>query len=103
MSCFAGVTDVGCQHRAIVADSHRPKDLPEFNWINTILSKLKTSLVGAYHAFVFTKYGTRYLGAFVYRLYRRFHLEALPLRLFVAAATIGSRPARWLRQAEESF
>ena len=32
-----------------------------------------------------------------------FHPEALPLGLFVGATTIGSRPARWLRQAEESF
>ena len=78
-------------------------DLPEFNWINTVLGNLKTSLGGAYHAFDFAKYGTRYLGAFVYRFNRRFHLEALPLRLFVAAATTGPRPARWLRQAEESF
>jgi len=103
LGCFAGVTDAGCQHRAIVADGRKPKDLPEFNWINTVLGNLKTSLGGAYHAFDFAKYGTRYLGAFVYRFNRRFHLEALPLRLFVAAATIGPRPARWLRQAEESF
>ena len=29
-------------------------------------------------------------------------VDTLPARLLVAAATIGSRPARWLRQAEES-
>ena len=34
---------------------------------------------------------------------RRFHLETIPLRLLVAAATIGPRPACWLRQAEESY
>ena len=103
LGCFSGVTDAGCQHRAIVADGRKPKELPEFNWINTVLGNLKTSLGGAYHAFDFAKYGTRYLGAFVYRFNWRFHLEALPLRLFVAAATIGPRPERWLRQAEESF
>ena len=103
LGCFAGVTDAGCQHRAIVADGRKPKELPEFNWINTVLGNLKTSLGGAHHAFDFAKYGTRYLGAFVYRFNRRFRLEALPLRLFVAAATTGPRPARWLRQAEESF
>lgn len=26
----------GCPHRAIVADGHKPKDLSEFSWINTI-------------------------------------------------------------------
>ena len=103
LGCFAGVTDAGCQHRAIVADGRKPKELPEFNWINTVLSNLKTSLGSAYHAFDLAKYGARYLGAFVYRFNRRFHLAALPLRLFVAAATIGPRPVRWLRQAEESF
>ena len=103
LACFAGVTDAGCQHRVIVAGGRKPKDLPEFNWINTVLGNLKTSLGGAYHAFGFAKYGTRYLGAFVYRFNRRFRLETLPLRLLVAAASIGPRPARWLRQAEESF
>jgi hypothetical protein len=102
LGCFAGVIDTGCQHRAIIAGSRKPKDLPEFNWINTVLGNLKTSLGGAYHAFDFAKYGTRYLGAFVYRFNRRFHLETLPLRLLVAAVTIGPRPACWLRQAEES-
>jgi len=52
----------------IIADGRKPKDLPEFNWINTVLGNLKTSLGGAYHAFDFAKYGTRYLGAFVDRL-----------------------------------
>ncbi len=103
LGCFAGVTDAGCQHREIIADGRKPKDLPEFNWINTVFGSLKTSLGGAYHAFHFAKYGTRYLGAFVYRFNRRFYLEALPLRLFAAAATTGPRSARWLRQAEESF
>ncbi len=44
LGCFAGVTDAGCQHRAIVADGRKPKELPEFNWINTVLGNLKTSL-----------------------------------------------------------
>jgi hypothetical protein len=75
--------------RAIIAGGRKPKYLPEFNWINTVLGNLKTSLGGAYHAFDFAKYGTRYLDAFVYRFNRRFHLETLPLRLLVATATIG--------------
>ncbi len=41
-----GVTDAGCQHRAIVADSRKPKELPEFNCINTVLGNLKISLGG---------------------------------------------------------
>lgn len=102
LGCFAGVIDAGCQHKVIVAGGRKPKDLPEFNWINTVLGNLKTSMGGAYHAFDFAKYGTRYLGAFVYRFNRRFHLETLPMRLIFAAVNIGPRPSRWLRQAEAS-
>lgn len=100
LACFNGVTDAGCQHIAMIAGGRKPKDLPEFKWINTILGNLKTSLGGAYHAFDFAKYGSRYLGAFVYRFNRRFQLEAITTRLIVAAATIGPRPAAWIRQAE---
>ena len=102
LACFTGVIDAGCQHRPIIAGGRKPKDLPEFSWINTILGNLKTSLGGAYHAFDFAKYGIRYLGAFVFRFNRRFHLETLPLRLLASAANCGPRSASWLRQAEES-
>ncbi|SMF94387.1 Transposase zinc-ribbon domain-containing protein [Methylomagnum ishizawai] len=102
LACFAGVADAGCQHRPIVVGVRKPKDLPEFSWINTVLGNLKTSFGGTYHAFDFAKYGSRYLAAFAYRFNRRFHLETLPMRLLVAAAAIGPRPAPWLRRAEES-
>ena len=78
LACFAGVTDAGCQHQPTIVGTRKPKDLPEFRWINTILGNLKTSLGGAYHAFDFAKYGTRYLAAFAYRFNRRFHLKTLP-------------------------
>ncbi len=42
LACFNGVTDAGCLHNAIVVGGLKPKDLPEFNWINTILGNLKT-------------------------------------------------------------
>jgi len=88
---------------SLSAEGRKPKDLPEFNWINMVLGNLKTSMGGAYHAFDFAKYGTRYLSAFVCRFKRRFHLVTLSLSLLVAAATIGLRSVCWLRQAEESF
>ncbi len=77
LACFAGVTDADCQHQVIIAGGRKPKDLPEFCWINTVLGNLKTSLGGAYHAFDFAKYGTRNDGAFAYRFNRRFQLEPL--------------------------
>ena len=102
LACFAGVIDADCPHQPIIVGTRKPKDLPEFNGINTILGNLKTSFGGAYHAFNFAKYGLRYLAAFTYRFNRRFHLETLPMRLLAAAVSIGPRPEPWLRRAEES-
>ncbi len=102
LACFTGVTAAGCDHQAIIIGLRKPNQVPEFGWLNTILGNLKTSFSGAYHAFNFAKYGSRHLAAFAYRFNRRFHLDTLPARLLVAAAAIGPRPARWLRQAEES-
>ncbi|WPL17630.1 Transposase [Thiorhodovibrio winogradskyi] len=102
LACFNGVTDAGCLHNAIVVGGLKPKDLPEFNWINTILGNLKTSFGGAYHAFDFSKYASRYLATFAYRFNRRFHLDTIHNRLLVAAATIGARSELWLRGAEEA-
>jgi hypothetical protein len=51
--------------------------LPEFRWINTVLSNLKTSFNGTFYALRFDKYSDRYLGAFSYRFNRRFYLAAM--------------------------
>jgi hypothetical protein len=98
-ACFADVTE---QPHAIIAGGRKPKDLPEFKWINTALGDLKASLGGPHHAFDFAKCGSRYLGAFAYRFNRRFDLGSITTRLIVAFATIGPRPATWIRQAETS-
>ena len=98
-SLFYAVTAAGCHHQPLVVGGRNPKDFPEFSWINMVLGNLKTSFGGAYHAFDFAKYGIRYLAAFVYRFNRRFRLEALPMRLLVAAVNIGPRQLSWLREA----
>jgi hypothetical protein len=51
-------------------------------------------LSGAYHAFGFAKYASRYLGAFAYRFNRRFRLDQLPKRLLNAC--IGAGPCSGL-------
>lgn len=66
------------------------------------MGNLKTSFGGAYHAFNFAKYGSRYLASFSYRFNRRFHLETLTQHLFTAATVIEPRPECWRRQAEAS-
>jgi hypothetical protein len=102
LGCFAAVIEAGCHHQAIIVGGRKPKDMPEFLWINTILGNLKTSLGGAYHAFAFAKYAARYLAAFAYRFNRRFQLNTLPKRLLVAAIAVGPRSDAWLRSAEAS-
>lgn len=102
LACFAGVTAAGCYHQAMIIGPRKPNQVPEFAWLNTILGNLKTSFICTYHAFHFAQYGSRYLAAFAYRFNRRFHFDTLPARLLAAAATIGPRPARWLRRAEVS-
>ena len=75
LACFAAVTDAGCNHQPTVMAGRKPKEVPEFKWINTVLGNLKTSLSGCYHAFDFQKYAARYLAAFCYRFNRRFDLQ----------------------------
>ena len=102
LACFSGVMEAGCHHHTIIAGGRKPAELPDFLWVNTILGNLKTSLGGAHHAFNFSKYASRYLGAFTYRFNRRFRLDMLPIRLLIAATSCGPRPANLLRSAELS-
>ena len=98
LASFNGVADAYCHHDVVVAGGRKPRDLPQFLWVNTLLSNLKTSTSGAYHAFKFSKYAQRYLSAVTYR----FCLADLPASLLRAAVSIGPRSERWLRAAEES-
>jgi transposase-like protein len=66
-------------------------------WVNVVLSNLKRSLDGAYHAFKFTKYAHRYLAETQWRFNRRFDLAALVPRLLVDAARIKPWPESRLR------
>jgi len=84
-----------------VVGGRKPNELPALRWVNTVLGNVKTSLSGAYHAFNFSKYAHRTLAAIAYRFNRRFQLNTLPQRLWVAATSIGPRPEAWLRLAED--
>jgi transposase-like protein len=101
LACFGALTEAGCGHQPTVVAGRKPKDLPEFEWINTVLGNLKTSLTGAYHAFDFRKYAHRYLAAFAYRFNRRFDLRTLHQRLLVAAAHCAPHPERLIRMADD--
>ena len=90
----------GCSHQPTVIAGRKPKEVPEFKWINTVLGNLKTTLSGCYHAFDFRKYATRYLAAFCYRFNRRFDLRSLHQRLLIAAVGTTPQPLRSIRVAD---
>lgn len=100
LACFSAVTAAGCTHQPTVVGGRKPKDLPEFKWINTVLGNLKTSLSGAYHAFGFRKYAEHYLAAFTYRFNRRFNLRKLHERLLIAVTSCPPASLRVIRLAE---
>jgi len=93
LACFSAVTEAGCAHQPTVVAGRKPNELPEFQWIDTVLGNLKTSLRGSCHAFGFRKYAARYLAAFTYRFNRRFDLGTLHTRLLVAAVACATPPA----------
>ena len=104
LACFAAVTDIGCAHSPIVVGERKPRDLPQFLWVNTILGNLKTTLAGAFHSFKYSKYATGYLAAFAYRFNRRFDLPGLVARLIVDVARLTPRTLRDIRwNAEVHF
>ncbi|WP_028456617.1 IS1595 family transposase [Chitinilyticum litopenaei] len=101
LSCFGAVTQAGCTHEAHVAGGKKPKDLPMFRWINTLLGNVKTSLSGTYHAFAFGKYADRYLAAIAYRFNRRYRLDTLPRHLLTAAVACMPKTENKLRKKAE--
>jgi hypothetical protein len=94
------VAEVGCLHQPVVVNGRHPKDLPDFRWINTVISNLRTSFSGTFQALNFDKYADRYLGAFYYRFNRRFNLEEMTGWILRATCNCTARPERLLRSAE---
>ena len=83
LGCFAAVSCAGCILMPTVVGALKPRDLPEFKWVNTMLGNLKTTLAGAYHSLKCRKYAEHYLAGFACRFNRRFDLRALVARLIV--------------------
>lgn len=102
LACFAAVTAAGCSHAPIVVGERKPRDLPQFKWVNTILGNLKTMLHGAFHSLGWAKHGDSYLGAFAYRFNRRFDLRGLFARLIVDVARCPALQIREIRGGTEA-
>lgn len=81
---------------------HGPKAAqhPEFRWVNTLLSNLKTALSGTFHAFNHKKYGQRYLAEFAWRFNRRAHMPSMLPRLLHRAVRTKPWPEAMLRLSE---
>ncbi len=101
LGCFAGVIDAGCAHSYIVVGQRKPRELPQFTWVNTVLANLKTMINGGHKAFKFAKYAAHYLGAFAYRFNGRFDLKTLLLDLIAHAATRSPVRERQIRGKAE--
>lgn len=101
LHCFAGVIDAGCAHSFVVVGDRKPRDMPQFTWVNTVLGNLKTTINGAHKAFKFSKYASQYLGAFCYRFNRRFDLRHLVLELIGHGAMAGPVRERVIRGKAE--
>lgn len=86
LHAFAAVIDLGHAHTVIEASGRAATEQEHSRWVNTVLSNVKRSLDGTYHAFAFCKYAHRYLAEAAWRFNRRFQLQALVPRLLVAAA-----------------
>lgn len=44
----AGVIDAGCAHSYVVVGQRKPRDMPQFKWVNTVLGNLKTMISGGH-------------------------------------------------------
>jgi hypothetical protein len=100
LACFRAVAAAGCDHVPVVIGGRKPKDVPLFQWLNTIIGNVKTAQSGTHHAFNFKKYGDRYLAEMSYRFNRRFYLKGLLQRLLIAGIGCEPKPERQLRSAE---
>lgn len=86
LGCLVAVSSADCIHMPTVVGVLKPRDLPEFKWVNTMLGNLKTTLAGAFHSLKYRKYAEHYLAGFAYRFNRRFDLRGLVARLIVDVA-----------------
>jgi len=96
LGCFAAGTNGGFTHPPAVVGALKPRELPQFKWVNIVLRNLKTTLAGAFHSLNYRKYAGQYLCAFASRFNHRFN-HRFDLRSLVARAIVDvvrSRPAK---------
>lgn len=102
LACFRTSLEVCCIHQPMIVNGRHPKNHPDFRWINTVISNLKTSFSGTFHALRFENYADRYLGGFCYRFNRHINLAEMTGRILLATCKCTARPERLPGSAEFS-
>ena len=100
LSCFTAVEKAKAFHLPIVTGGGTESvELPYFQWVNTMISNVKNSMHGTYHA-IRLKHLPRYLGEFCFKFNRRFNLENLLEELIYASIRTAPMPQHLLKLAE---
>lgn len=97
LGAFRVLEEAGHAHTVIEGSGRARCEEENARWVNVVLSNLKRSLDGAYHAFAFFKYAHRYLAETAWRFNRRFDLKALVPRWLAAAVKTAPWPEHKLR------
>lgn len=100
LGAFRRFADAGHAHTVLeTAGGRAATQVRGARWVNVLLSNVKRSIGGAYHAFKQHKYARRYLGEAAYRFNRRFRLPELVPRLLRAMVLCSPCAEPALRQA----
>ncbi len=100
LSCFTALATAGHQHTAIITGGGPDSvKIPEFKWVNTVISNVKRSLNGTFHA-ISKKHFPRYISEFCYRFNRRYDLDQMIDRLCYVAVRTPPLPQGLLKEAE---
>ncbi|MBM9513016.1 IS1595 family transposase [Desulfogranum marinum] len=79
LNCFNGFGDAGFSHRIIITGGGaKSVEVEDFKWVNTIISNVKRSVLGTFHA-ISKRHFPRYLAEFCYWSNRRFDLRQIYL------------------------
>ena len=100
LSCFNAIESADSHHLKIVTGGGAASvELPYFTWVNTMISNVKNSMHGTYHA-IKRKHLPRYLGEFCYKFNHRYDLAGMLTQLLNDCIRTPAMPARLLKLAE---
>ena len=100
LSCFNAIESADSHHLKIVTGGGSASvELPYFTWVNTMISNVKNSMHGTYHA-IKRKHLPRYLGEFCYKFNHRYDLAGMLTQLLNDCIRTPAMPARILKLAE---